>query len=286
MQVKCKRNMTRYVPFAPSKAKKCDFLRLPFKLAGYKAKEKVSKDTHHFKVFACVVSLDTFKFGIARRFECLAGANRSLIFICCASALISFILVIATPQRAYACTPPPGSEAPTLQEQYELSNHVFRGTVIATNVSTWSSLRYLPPMVDQRGLLGTHSERFFDGDTRGYYAYIQVEAYYKGGGMGEVVVLGFGGGGDCLNTVVRGEDVVFFASGDTPFLDAQYAGYPYSAVASASPHVLSELEAITGKPPTLPDTTRAHIWLPLAGVAAGIVWAAARGAKLLVFVRR
>lgn len=211
---------------------------------------------------------------------------RSVALFLCASALISFLMLFFAPKPVHACTPPPGSEAPTLEEQYELSSYVFRGTVISTNLYTWLAPRRLPPMLDSRGLLGTRSGRFFEGETqRGYYAYIQVEAYYKGGGMGEVVVLGFGGGGDCLNTVVRGEDVVFFASGDAPFLDAQYAGYPYSAVASASPHILTELDMLTGKPPTLPDAARAHVWLPLAGVGVVMVWAAARGAWRLAFVK-
>jgi hypothetical protein len=199
----------------------------------------------------------------------------SLLILSC----IVFFSYLGFPSRASACTPPPGSEAPTLAERYERSSHVFVGSVIATNLHLWEMPFRLPPMIDPRGFLGTHYGRFFGtvDRQRGYYALIRVQAFYKGGGIGEVVVEGYGSRGDCLNTVLTGETWLFFANGDMPFLGASYSGYPYSAVDEAAPSVLAELEIITDKPATAPDATRAYVWLPLAGAALAVCWLAARG---------
>ena len=192
-------------------------------------------------------------------------------------------LLFADLQRAQACVPPPNSQPPTLEERYENSAIVFRGTVVETNANSWITWRYSLPMIDMRGLLGGHRGRFFGNEndiSEGYYAYIAIDAFYKGGGIAEVAVEGFGTT-TCHNRVYLGDDLIFFTSGDMPFLDAQYTGYPFSAIVDPSPDVLAELETLTGKPPTPPDATRLHLWLPLVGAAFTLSLLGARGAAAL-----
>jgi hypothetical protein len=193
------------------------------------------------------------------------------------SAFIAFLLFDA--QRASACTPAPGATPPTLQQSYENSSYVFTATITDTNAVSWLMGNRLPPMLDISGVLGRHSARFFgtsETRVRGYYALTIVDAYYKGGGMAEIAIEGFGYGTDCLNPVFPGERALFFTVGNPPFLRAYYHNYPYSAVTPATDGTIADLITISGKPPTLPNTSHQIVWLPVLVLTPLLVFAGVR----------
>jgi hypothetical protein len=163
---------------------------------------------------------------------------------------------------------------PSLAQRFEQATVVLRGTVTDSNLAFWLYRGDLPPMLTIRGILGSASSRFFGyAETRfpGYYALMQVETYYKGTGMAEIAVEGFGIGGDCMNSAYPGDEFILFASGDMPFLQAFYLNYPYSAVAEADARTLNELALLAGESVSLPDARRTFLWLPATGVSAGMI---------------
>jgi hypothetical protein len=185
---------------------------------------------------------------------------------------------------AHACTPAPGATPPTLQQSYENASYVFSATVTDTNAIAWLMGNRLPPMLDISGVLGRHSARFFgtsETRVRGYYALATIDTYYKGGGIAEVAIEGFGYGTDCLNPVFPGGRALFFAVGNPPFLRAYYHNYPYSAVVPITAGTLADLTAISGKPPTPPDTTRQSVWLPVLALTPLLLFAGVRAAARL-----
>ena len=115
----------------------------------------------------------------------------------------------------------------------------------------------------------------------GYYALVEIEGYYKGGGGSRLAIWGFGYGADCMNTARPGEEVIIFADGRAPFLDLRYQG-PQTAVLPADPAALAELEQLTGKPPQPPDTSRRVMWLPVALAAVILLPIGLRGAWALM----
>ncbi|MDX2138022.1 MAG: hypothetical protein SF123_07995 [Chloroflexota bacterium] len=197
--------------------------------------------------------------------------------------MVLFLLLDAQPVSA--CTPAPGATPPTLQQSFENASYVFTATVTDTNAIAWLMGNRLPPMLDISGVLGRHSTRFFgtsETRVRGYYALATVDAYYKGGGIAEVAIEGFGYGTDCLNPVFPGQRALFFTVGNPPFLRAYYHNYPYSAVVSITDGTLADLAAISGKPPTQPDMRQQPVWLPVLALTPLLVFTGVRAAARLL----
>jgi hypothetical protein len=184
-----------------------------------------------------------------------------------------------------ACSPPAGPP-PTLAQQIEAAKVVFSGRVIATGgrIIGSSRLPNLSPITD-RGMLGGRYERFFTTEfgvaLMPYYAEVEVEQYYKGWGIGEVVVMGFGYGTDCLNSAEPGDVLLFFTTGDSPLFSLRYL-YPNGGVAAYDRRTQDELAQMTLDERRLPDATTAHVWIPVWAAGGGALVLALRGLGMLL----
>jgi hypothetical protein len=203
----------------------------------------------------------------------------SLITACFTPFFILFLLF--TPSPAHACTPPP-HPPPTLAERFEAAEVVFSGRVIRTGgrvVGNTGLPRFYP--IQEHELLGTRYDRFFDAEfvvaAMPYYALVEIDEYYKGSGIGEVAVMGFGYGRDCLNSAEAGDAFVFFTTGDSPLYALRYL-YPHAGVMQydrRSQRALAEEIGVSGTPP---DTTRTTVWLPASVAAAALALVLLRSA--------
>jgi hypothetical protein len=197
---------------------------------------------------------------------------------------VAALIGLPTP-RAHACSPPPGPP-PSLLQQLENAETVFSGRVIATGGRIIGGSRLLndQPMRD-RGVLGGHYERFFTTEfgvaLMPYYAEVEIDQYYKGWGIGEVVVMGFGYGTDCLNSTEPGDAFVFFTTGDSPLFSLRYL-FPNAGVAPYDRRTQNELADVVTDERRLPDGTTAHVWIPVWGTGAGVFLLMLRGLGTLL----
>jgi hypothetical protein len=188
-------------------------------------------------------------------------------------------------QPARACTPLPGAP-PTIEERFEAATVVFSGRVVATGgrvIATTGALR--SQVIQEPGILGLRYPRFFNADfvtaALPYYAVVEVEQYLKGWGSGEVAVMGFGYGTDCLNSAEAGDTLLFFATGSTPLYALRYL-YPHMGVAPWDRRSQAALAETIAPQPMPPDTTRYYPWLPVGGLGLGMVAAGLRGLGWLI----
>ncbi|WP_420630558.1 hypothetical protein [Candidatus Leptofilum sp.] len=138
-----------------------------------------------------------------------------------------FILLLATPTSAHACT----YEGPfyTLSQQTHDADVVFEGEVWHLDIRTSLSKTYA---------------------RNGLAVYVLVDRYLKGDGPTIVRISGFGGGGgDCKSSARDGEHLVFFARTDeSSILTANYLG-PYSATAEPNEENLDIIMSSSGQTP-------------------------------------
>lgn len=200
------------------------------------------------------------------------------------TVIVAVICLLHTPP-ARACSPPPGPP-PTLLQQIDAAKVVFSGRVVATGgrIIGSSRLPNLAPITD-RGMLGGRYERFFTTEfgvaLMPYYAEVEVEQYYKGAGIGEVVVMGFGYGTDCLNSAEPGDVFLFFTTGESPLFSLRYL-YPNGGVAVYDARAQQELAQAALDELTLPDGTTAYVWIPVWVAGAGALLLSLRGLGMLI----
>lgn len=197
------------------------------------------------------------------------------------AGLMSVVLLLCLPTSGtYACSPPPGPP-PTLQERLDAASVAFAGQVVRTGGRVVSNTG-LPDfdLVVDRDLLGQRFERFFDAEylvaAMPYYAIVRVERYYKGSGGGEVAVMGFGYGSDCLNSAEAGDAFLFFTTGDSPLYALRYL-YPHAGVMRYDRRTENELAVLGYGAGTAALADVPYTWLPVGGIGAVVVLLLLRG---------
>lgn len=92
----------------------------------------------------------------------------------------------------------------------------------------------------------------------GYSSVIIVHQYLKGSGPAIVEIHGFGVGGSCLSSAMKGERLIFFAKGNPEkVLAANYMGV-YSATEEVNPANIAEAIQFSGQQPIIPEYTFAQ----------------------------
>ncbi len=183
----------------------------------------------------------------------------------CLGLFIAVAVWLVDAHSAHACTPPPGWSPPPLSQRYAQASHVIHGRIfsIGSRAARWSVPVTFAPEVSAAEHFRLWYRFAPSAETDyGYYALVEVEGYYKGGGGPLLAIWGFGYGPDCMNTARPGQEVILFADGRAPFLDLHYQG-PQTAVMEADPAALAELAQLTDKPPQPPQTAVEVLWLPV-----------------------
>ncbi len=200
------------------------------------------------------------------------------------TGLLALILILPV-SHAYACSPPPGPP-PTLAERWAAADVVFSGRVVRTGGRVVSH-RGLPSfdLLVEHDLLGSRYGRFFRAEylvaAMPYYALVEVDRYFRGGGIGEVAVMGFGYGSDCLNSAEAGDHFLFFTTGESPLYALRYL-YPHSGVMRYDRRTQNELVQMgvgDGQPA---DVAASNAWLPVGGTGVGALLLALRGLRMLL----